>query len=30
MPGVFEVPYDMPTGTPTEELLLIAACSLEG
>lgn len=30
MPGVFEVPYDMPIGAATEEILLIAECSLEG
>jgi hypothetical protein len=30
MPGVFEVPPDMPIGAAIEELLLVLECSLEG
>jgi hypothetical protein len=30
MPGVFEVAYDIPIGVATEDILLIAQCSLDG
>ena len=30
MPGVFEVPQELPVGQAIEELVLLAECSLEG
>jgi hypothetical protein len=30
MPGVFEVAYDIPIGSATNDILLIAECSLPG